>query len=92
MKVELSRFRIKRGKEARVDKWLATINSELPQHIPILDEEQMKLEVIFRETIDGEQFLTWFSVQGDIGYDISKSRHAVDQRHLRFADECIDHD
>jgi hypothetical protein len=92
MRVELSRYRIKKGKEARVDEWLKMLNDRLPEQLPVLDEEQMKLEVIFREAIGGEQYLTWFSVQGDIDYDIRKSRHEVDQLHLAYADECMDHD
>jgi hypothetical protein len=92
MRVELSRYRIKQGKEARVDEWQRLLNDRMAEQIPILDEEQMKLAVVFRETINGEQFLYWFSVQGDIDYDIRKSRHEVDQLHLAFAEECIDHD
>lgn len=92
MRVELSRYRIKKGKEARVDGWLKMLNGRIPEQLPILDEEQMKLEVIFRDTIGDEQYLTWFSVQGDIDHDIGKSRHEVDQLHVQFAEECIDHD
>src|SRR5205085_12486007 len=91
MRVELSRYRIKAGKESRADEWLKMLNDRMAEQIPILDEEQMKLEVIFRETVGGEQFLSWFSVQGDIDYNVSHSRHEVDQLHVQFSEECIDH-
>ena len=90
MRVELSRYRIKAGKEARVDEWLKMLHDRTAESLPILEEEQMKLEVIFSETINGEQFLTWFSVQGDIDYNVRNSRHEVDQLHVQFADECMD--
>lgn len=91
MRVELSRYRIKAGKEACVDEWLQMLHDRTPEQIPILDEEQMKLEVIFRETIRGEQFLTWFSVQGGIDYNVRHSHHEVDQLHVLFSEECLDH-
>jgi hypothetical protein len=67
MKVELSRFRVKTGKSARVDEWLDMLNNRMSEVVQTLDREQMKLEVIFREIIDGSEYLYWFSVQGEHG-------------------------
>ena len=92
MKVELSRFRVKANKSARVDEWLKRINDRIDEHLQTLDREQMKLEVIFRELIDGEQYLYWFSVQGEQGESVDTSPHDVDKEHIKFSEECVDDD
>ncbi|MCI0662796.1 MAG: DUF6176 family protein [Acidobacteria bacterium] len=90
MKVELSRFRIKQNKSARVDEWLKMLNDNMGEVLQTLDREQMRFEVIFREMIDGEEFLYWFSVQDESGQSVETSPFEVDRRHLEFHDECID--
>ena len=92
MKVELSRVRVKPGKSARVDEWLSMLNARMDEVLQTFDREQMKLEVIFREIIDGEEYLYWFSVQGEAGESVNTSPFAVDQAHIAFHEECIDHD
>jgi hypothetical protein len=92
MKVELSRFRVKRGKSSRVDEWLRMLNANRDEVLQTLAREQMKLEVIFREIVDGEEYLYWLSVQGEAGEPVTTSPFAVDQQHLAFHEECIDHD
>jgi hypothetical protein len=91
MRVELSRFRVKPGKSARVDDWLKMLNDSMKEVVQTLEREQMKLEVIFREIIDDEEYLYWFSVQGEAGEEVATSPFAVDQQHRRFDEECIDH-
>jgi len=92
MRVELSRVRVKPGKSARVDEWLKMLNDDMEEVLQTLDREQMKLEVIFREIINGEEYLYWFSVQGEAGEEVNTSPFAVDQKHITFHEECIDHD
>lgn len=92
MRVELSRFRVKPGKSARVDEWLKMLNDRMEELVQALDHEQMKLEVIFREMIDGEEYLYWFSVQGEAGETVTTSPFDVDRKHIEFHEECIDHD
>ena len=91
MRVELTRVRVKEGKSARVDDWLKMLNDNMDEVIQTLDREQMKVEVIFREMIDGEEYLYWFSVQGEAGEDVNTSLFEVDRKHLAFHQECIDH-
>lgn len=91
MKVELSRFHIKSEKSACVNEWLQMLNDNMGELIQTLDREQMKLEVIFREIIEGEEFLYWFSVQGEAGEEVTTSPFAVDQKHMQFEEECLDH-
>jgi hypothetical protein len=57
MKVELSRFRVKPGKSARVDEWLGMLNARMDENGQALEREKMKLEAIFREVIDGAEYL-----------------------------------
>src|SRR5690242_10102789 len=92
MRVDLSRFRVQQGKSARVDEWLKMLNEKMDQCVQTLEREQMKLEVIFRELIDGEEYLYWFSVQGESGEPLQTSPFEVDRLHREFHEECIDHD
>jgi hypothetical protein len=92
MRVELTRFRVKPGKSARVDEWLAMLNSRMDEVKETLVREEMKLEVIFREMIDGEEYLYWFSVQGETGEEVNTSPHPLDHDHIAFHKECIDHE
>jgi hypothetical protein len=91
MLVELSRFRVKPGKESRVDEWLAMLNARMAEAKQTLAREKMKLEVIFRERIGVDEYLTWFSVQDEAGAPVASSPFEVDKEHLLFHDECIDH-
>ncbi|MBA3923282.1 MAG: hypothetical protein H0X31_16960, partial [Nostocaceae cyanobacterium] len=61
MRVELSRFQVKQGKSERVDEWLKMLNINVDEVLQTLEREQMKLEVIFREIIDAQEYLYWFS-------------------------------
>lgn len=92
MRVELTRFRVKSGKSARVDEWLAMLNDRMDEVKETLVREEMKVEVIFREIIEGDEYLYWFSVQGETGAHVSTSRHPLDHDHVAFHEECIDHD
>lgn len=92
MLVELSRVRVKPGKSARVDEWLAMLNHNMDEVKQTLVREEMKVEVIFREIIGEDEFLYWFSVQGEQGEHVNTSPFEVDRLHIAFHEECIDHD
>ena len=92
MKVELSRFQVRKGKSSRVDEWLKMLNENMSDVIQALDREEMKLEVIFREVIDGKEYLSWFSVQGEAGEMADTSPFELDKKHLAFHEECIEHE
>jgi hypothetical protein len=91
VKVELSRFRVKPGKSPRVNEWLKALNDGMTEIVPLLDREEMKVEVIFREMIDGEEYLYWFSVQGDAGKS-ANDLYELGRKHMEFHEECIEHD
>ncbi len=92
MLVELSRFRIKPDKSARVDEWLAMLNERMDEVKQTLVREQMHVEVIFRELSGEDEFLYWFSIQGEGGEHVRTSPFEVDRLHIAFHEECIDHD
>ena len=92
MKVELTRLRIKKGKSHRVDEWLRMANERIDEAVETLDRECMKLEIIFREVIGGEDYLCWFTIQGEAGEPIETSPFDVDHEHVKFGEECIDHE
>lgn len=90
MNVELTRFKVKEGKSARVDAWLKFLNDNMEDVLVTLDGEKMYVETIFRELINGEEFLYWYSIQGEGGQEVEESDHWIDKKHLEFWRECID--
>src|SRR4051812_31872981 len=90
MNVTLSRFRIKPDKIARTDEWLKTLNQRIDECVATLEREKMYVEVIFRERYHGEDFLCWFTIQGEDGEPLNTSPHDIDQLHRAFGQECID--
>jgi uncharacterized protein DUF6176 len=76
----------------RVDDWLNMLNDNMDEVIQTLDREQMKVEVIFREIMDGNEYLYWFSVQGEAGEAVNTSPFEVDRKHIAFQEECMDHE
>ena len=92
MNVELTRFRVKQGMSYKVDEWLTFLNEHLEDVLVTLEGEKMYVETIFREMLNGEEYLYWYSVQGEGGQDVETSSHWIDKKHLEYWDECIDED
>lgn len=90
MRVELTRFRVLPGKSERVDEWLGMLNERMAETLTTLEREQMHVEVIFRERVGEEEFLSWFSIHGEGGGRPETSPHQVDRLHLQYWRECID--
>ena len=90
MKIELTRFRVKEGKSPRVDAWMQTLKDNIDACIETLEGEKMCVEAIFREQKDGQDYLYWFSVQGEGGINVADSHHKIDKKHVAFAKECLD--
>ena len=63
MITELTRYRVKKGKSEKVDEWLAFLNEHMEDVLVTLEGEKMYIETIFRETLNGEEYLYWYSVQ-----------------------------
>lgn len=90
MNIELTRFKVKEGKTEVVDEWLKFLNENMKDVLVTLEGERMYVETIFRETLNGDEYLYWYSVQGEGGQDVNESEHWIDKKHLQYWDECID--
>lgn len=88
--VELTRFRVINGTSHLVDEWLAFLNEHMSETLLTLEAEKMYVETIFRETLDGNEYLYWYSIQGEEGQEVEESTHWIDQKHLAYWDQCID--
>ncbi|MBF0713695.1 hypothetical protein HZY83_03240 [Gemella sp. GH3] len=90
MIVEITRFRVLPNKSKKVDEWMTFLNENMKDVLLTLEREKMYVETIFRETLNGEEYLYWYSVQGENGEDVESSEHWVDKKHLEYWEECID--
>ena len=90
MNIELTRFRVKQGKSEKVDEWLQFLNDHMKDVLLTLESEKMYVETIFREHLNGDEYLYWYSVQGEGGQDVEQSEHWIDEKHMAFWAECID--
>lgn len=90
MKVELTRFRVLEGKSKQVDEWMAFLNENMQDVLLTLKDEKMYVETIFREILNGREYLYWYSVQGEGGQAVEDSTSWIDIKHLEFWRECID--
>ncbi len=90
MNVELTRFKVKAGKSEAVDEWLKFLKDNIEDVLLTLEGEKMYVETIFRESLNGNEYLYWYSVQGTDGQDVEESDHWLDKKHLEYWEECID--
>ncbi|SFG83658.1 DUF6176 family protein [Sporolactobacillus nakayamae] len=90
MQIELSKFRVKKGKTKQVDQWMNMLNEHMPEVLLTLENEKMYIETIFREKNQDEEYLYWYSVQGDNGAQVEESSMEIDKKHLAYWRECID--
>lgn len=90
MKIELSRFKIKKGKEDLANEWMKILNDRIEESIETMNREKMYVEAIFEEIINGEKYLSWFSIQGEDGKTCTTSEHELDKIHIKYWKECID--
>lgn len=90
MNIELTRFRVKEGKSEIVDEWLKFLNDNMEDVLLTLEGEKMYVETIFREELNGHEYLYWYSIQGENGQDVETSSHWIDKKHIEYWKECID--
>lgn len=90
MNIECTRFRVKPGKTEIVNEWLGFLNENMEDVLVTLEGEKMYVETIFREVLNGEEYLYWYSVQGTGGNEVNDSEHWIDKKHLAYWNECID--
>lgn len=90
VQVELTRFRIKKGKEAKAQEWMDFLNNHLEDTIATMAGEKMYVESVFKEEADGYTYFYWYSVQGENGNAVEGSESYIDKKHIEYWDECID--
>ena len=90
--IELTRFRVIKEKSEKVDEWMKFLNDNMKDVLLTLEGEKMYVETIFREILDGEEYLYWYSVQGKGGIEVENSESWIDKCHLEYWEECIDKD
>jgi hypothetical protein len=90
LNIELTRFKVKKGKSKVVDEWLSFLNDNMNETLLTLEAEKMYVETIFREVLNGDEYLYWYSVQGVGGQEVEDSESFIDKKHLEYWEECID--
>ena len=60
MQVELTRFRVEKGKEELVDQWMEFLNEHMNDALLTLDGEKMFVETIMRDTMGDHDYLYWY--------------------------------
>lgn len=90
-KVELTRFRIKKGKEEKAQEWMDFLNSHHEDTVATMTGEKMYVESVFKnKEADGYTYFYWYSVQGKGGNSVEESESYIDKKHNQYWDECID--
>lgn len=92
MQIEMMRFRVLPGATDQVNEWMDFLNSNMPAVLETLEGEKMFVETIFSETLDGVDYLYWYSIQGEGGIEVQDSTHWIDEVHLKYWKACIDPD
>lgn len=87
---ELSKFKVKEGKNETADQWMEFLNEHMENVLLTLNDEKMFVETIFKEEVNGATYLYWHSVQGEGGAELESSSHEVDKKHMEYWNDCID--
>ncbi|MBD5431719.1 MAG: hypothetical protein HDR41_04525 [Lactobacillus sp.] len=91
MQIELTRFRIKKGKEAKAQEWMDFLKSHHKDTVATMAGEKMYVETVFKEeNDDGYTYFYWYSVQGENGKAVEESESYIDKKHIEYWDDCID--
>ena len=90
-KVELTRFRIRKGKEAKAQEWMDFLNEHHTDTVATMTGEKMYVESVFKEkNPDGYTYFYWYSVQGEGGNAVEESKSYIDKKHIEYWKKCID--
>ncbi len=89
MKAELTKFKVKEGKSEVVDEWIGYMRDNMDDVLLNLEGEKMYVETIFREVFMDVEYLYWYSIQSDENGEKIDDTH-LDEKHLKYMDECID--
>lgn len=90
MQVELTRFKVKPGMSSVVDEWLKFLNDNMEGVLLTLERERMYVETIFREKQGEDEYLYWYSIQGEGAESVETSEYDIDKKHIEYWKKCID--
>lgn len=90
MRVELTKYRVKEGKSELVDEWIEHMHNHMDDVLMNLEGEKMFVETIFREAFNNVEYLYWYSVQDDNHSEDKISETELDEKHLKYWEQCID--
>ncbi|MFX4027203.1 DUF6176 family protein, partial [Streptococcus suis] len=77
-------------KTAKVDKWMPFLNDHMEDTLLNLEGEKMYVETIFREVLDGREYLYWYSVKSAGGIVVEDSESYIEKKALEYWEGCID--
>lgn len=66
MNIECTRYRVKQGRTEKVNEWLAFLNENMEDVLVTLEGEKMYVETIFKEVLNGEEYLYWYLFKGQV--------------------------
>lgn len=90
-KIELTKFRIKKGKEQKAQEWMDFLNDHHDDTVATMKNEKMYVENVFKEEgKDGYTYFYWYSIQGEGGAAVEDSESYIDKKHIQYWGECID--
>ena len=78
-RTELTRFKVNVGKKVIVDEWMTILNEHMEETLLTSKNENMFVETIFREQLNGEEFLYWYSIQEEGGITVKDSENWIDK-------------
>jgi hypothetical protein len=86
----LTRFRLRPGTRALAQEWVRFVEAHRCAVREIMEREHMYVEAVFTETVDGIDYLYWYSMQGDHDGFADPFDHWLDEHHAWFWRTCID--
>jgi hypothetical protein len=89
--VQLYRGRVRPGRSALVDEWMAMLNDRLDEAVATTARERMGVEIVFRSREGEDEYLYWVVVRGE-GRDVSTSHAPLDVDHLDYDRRCREPD
>lgn len=73
-----------------MDEWVRLYLTHPDAVREIMDREHMYVEAAFTDTVDGVDYLYWYSMQNEHSGSAEPHDHWFDEHHTRFWRTCID--
>jgi hypothetical protein len=73
LRVELSRAKVKQGMSDEADRWMKMLNDRADECVATLDRERVAIEIVFRLSEGGTDYVYWLTVAGQDGEGLDES-------------------